>query len=374
MKFSKWISGLAASALLLSAVVVPSYAAESISLKLADAAALAIKNDTELASIEKKIAMAKTDLSMAKANASNYETKTWSSGAERQQNALKAYLLPLQKQHALDALERQKLSAEKQLNLEVTKYFQSIVKKQSDIEDKTNELKQLEANLNTKKSEFKLGKVTALDLKKLEVQKSETQKGLNTAKIDLELLYMDLNQTLGYDLAKRYSVVFDQNFGKASYTISDISALIKKNQESSDSILSQKAAIEEKDLEIKTLKNYGLSDVYNDASAQTDLRDKEVDLDKAIKSLAKTVAAIEFNIRNDYNSLLNLQSDIEMAKLDLASAKDDLALAQTKFGLGKITANELSTAKNAVSKYERSLSSLFIDYGVLVETFKKNYE
>lgn len=374
MRISKWMSGLAACALLVSSMSVPAFAAESVNLKLTEATDLAISSDTELASLEKKIAMAKTDLSMAKANVSNYETKTWSTGSERQQNALKAYLVPLQKQHALDALERQKISSQKQIKLNVTKSFQSIIKKQSDIEDKTNELKQLETTLANKKNEFKLGKVTALDIKKLEVQRSEAQKALSTAKIDLELLFMDLNQTLGYDLAKRYSVVFEDSFGKTSYSISDIAGLIKKNQESSDSIVSQKATIEEKDLEIKTLKNYGLSDVYNDASAQTDLRDKEFDLDKAKKSLAKAVAAVEFNIRNDYNSILNLQADIDLAKLDLASAKDDLALAQTKFSLGKITANDLNTAKNAVAKYERSLSSLYIDYGVLVETFKKNYE
>lgn len=374
MRISKWISGLAACALMVSSMSVSAFAAETSNLKLSEATEIAIKNDTELASIEKKIAMAQTDFNMAKANVSNYENKTWSNGSERQQNALKAYLLPLQKQHALETLERQKLSAQKQVRLDTAKSFQSILKKQSDIEDKTNELKLLDANLATKKTEFKLGKVTALDIKKLEVQRSEAQKALSTAKVDLELLYMDLNQSLGYDLAKRYTVVFEESFGKTSYSISDIASLIKKNQESSDSILAQKASIEEKDLEIKTLKNYGLSDVYNDSSAQTDLRDKEVDLDKAQKSLAKAVAAIEFTIRSDYNNLLNLQTDIDLAKLDLSSAKDDLSLAQTKFSLGKITTNDLNTAKNAVTKYERSLSSLYIDYGVMVETFKKNYE
>lgn len=373
MKIVKRLMALTLSMGLVASMFTGAYAAQAPATLTVDAAYdQYVKNNTDLVVLERKIIMAETELRMAKANVSFYETKTWSSGSERQANALKAYLTPVQKENALASLKRQQASSLKQIKIDVMSAFQGIIKKQSEISDKAMDLTQLEKDLVIKQSEFKLGKLTQLDLRKAETKRNEAQQNLKKANNDLEILFMNLNHLMGKELSLRYTVVLGQT-AVPEFKVADLAGLIKTNQETSDSVLSQKESIVEKDLEIKTLKTYGLSDVYNDASAQTDLRDKELELEKAKKNMIYYTSTVAFNIENDYSSLQDAYTDIKVLDIDLAAAKEDLKIAESRFKVGKITQNALDLAKDTVTKTERALELSKLNYSLTVETFKKNY-
>ena len=193
MKIVKRLMALTLSMGLVASMFTGAYAAQAPATLTVDAAYdQYVKNNTDLVVLERKIIMAETELRMAKANVNFYETKTWSSGSERQANALKAYLTPVQKENALASLKRQQASSLKQIKIDVMSAFQGIIKKQSEISDKALDLTQLEKDLVIKQSEFKLGKLTQLDLRKAETKRNEAQQNLKKANNDLEILFMNL--------------------------------------------------------------------------------------------------------------------------------------------------------------------------------------
>ena len=112
--------------------------------------------------------------------------------------------------------------------------------------------------------------------------------------------------------------------------------------------------------------DYTIGDLPDTADT---LEDKILNTDYSIRD---EKVAVEYKIRSDYNSILNLYDDITIKKMDCEKTQKLLEVAKVKYDIGNITfldyMKALTDVDNASEAYEQS----WLDYYTAVLNFK-NY-
>jgi len=170
-----------------------------------------------------------------------------------------------------------------------------------------------------------------------------------------------LAKTLGVDLNTKLILVeaLDLN---VSFEY-DIEFLAEQAKAEGSSVLEA-----EKDLEMKILEKQVVNKYtrYKSPENSEDYDQSIVDLEKALEEARVTE---EFNVRSDYNSILNAQLDLEIAKLKLIMAERVLEASQVKSDLGMIVYLDVVKSQNAVDSAELEILIKELNLYELVETF-----
>lgn len=333
----------------------------------------ALEQNSDLKLVKEKIKIAEKNLKTTLDNVDFYKKAEWSSGAQRQSNAKEAYLAPTQRENQLSGLNRDLASAKETLELKVLEEYYSIVKLKEDQKGKMGQLKVYAQELSNRQAEYKLGKVTALDVTKAETTVKEMTNTLSGLENDLIVAYLNLNSTMQENLDKSYTLTNelpkDQKF-----IVNDVTAAIKKDKTLNSTLLSSKERIVELEKEIEVVANYSSSHYKNDSSASTDTTELELSLKDAKFKVEMTDLQMGYQFKIDYNTLMNQYDQLSISQINVTIAEKSLAIAKAKLSAGTIgqvsyltVLNDLETSKNALSQKQ-------IDYHMALNKFKMTHK
>lgn len=342
-------------------------------LSIENAVATALEQNSNLKLSLEKIKSAERDLKLTLGNVDFYTKADWKSGAERQNNAKEAYLAPIQKLNQLNALNRELENAKTELKVKVLEEYYSVVKLKEEQKGKQAQLKTAVQDLSNRKAEFKLGKTTALEVTKAETTVKEFTNVLSGIENDLQIAFLNLNSTIEEDLENKYvlttGIPADQKIA-----INDIAAAVKTDKAMNLALLSSKEKVVELEKEIEVVTNYSASSIEKDSSANTDTSDLELALKDAKFKVQMTDLQIGYQLRIDYNNLLNQYDQLEIAKINVSLSEKSLAIAKVKLSVGTI--NQV-TYLNALTDLENSKNGLLqkqIDYHIALNKFKMTHK
>ena len=356
----KIISLLLISVLLLSAVV-PAFAEEIMTITLEEAIDLAKENSLVLKNFESNILIAERNLKSAMYQADIVKTDGVLSDSEYLENGKIKELYPAEKQRILDDLMVEKEESIKDIEVEVTTAYYSLYNEMLSLDEKRDNLEVQQLELGSKQQEFYLGLITHNTLLDLENNIAQMELANEKAEWSIEMAQMDLAKTLGVDLNTKLILVeaLDLN---VSFEY-DIEFLAEQAKAEGASVLEA-----EKDLEMKILEKQVVNKYtrYKSPENSEDYDQSIVDLEKALEEARVTE---EFNVRSDYNSILNAQLDLEIAKLKLIMAERVLEASQVKSDLGMIVYLDVVKSQNAVDSAELEILIKELNLYELVETF-----
>ncbi|MEN6348756.1 MAG: TolC family protein [Syntrophomonas sp.] len=106
-------------------------------------------------------------------------------------------------------------------------------------------------------------------------------------------------------------------------------------------------------------------------SASSSYRVQELDLLKTQLSAADTKEQARQSLRSTYNSIYQLEQQYNTRQQDLATAEDNLSIAQTKFNLGLVAKGDLLKAEMDLTSAQQSLKSLIYQHELLKISFDK---
>lgn len=344
----------------------------SVKLTMDKAIETGIQNSKDLLLLDKKISIAESDVRLANANVDFYKNKYYETAAERQSNAKKAYLLPVQKVNALEKLKRDKTEKLKSLKIEIIQKYNTLLKSEMALVNLNQSVVSVKKELDNKKVEYKLGKVTQLDVDKIEVKYEQAVLDVAKAEDSNQSLNMELNNVLGLPLMTNVEVVMS-DIKVVDFKVTSPSEVFKTYMTDQASIKSIETNINELELEIKVIKeNSGTSLAY-DNSANTEVDDLQTSLDQAKVDLVNKKITLEYDFNKQMRNLSNQLEDINIAKINLDIAQKDEQVSKAKYALGKTDALTFLQMGNATTNAKEAYTNAIIAYNQSVEEFKIEY-
>ncbi|MBI9014183.1 MAG: TolC family protein [Clostridiales bacterium] len=356
----KIISLLLISVLLLSAVV-PAFAEDTMTITLEEAIELAKKNSLVLKNFDSNILIAERNLKSAIYQADIVKTDGVISDSEYLENGKIKELYPAKQQRIVDDLLIEKEEAIKNIEIEVTNAYYSLYNEMLSLETQRDNLVVQQLELESKQQELSLGLITQNTVLDLENNIAQMELANDKAEWSIEMAQMDLAKTLGVDLNTKLILVEALDLS-VSFEY-DIEFLAEQSKTQGASVLEA-----EKDLEMKIFEKNVVNKYtrYKSPENSEDYDQSIVDLEKKLEDAKVTE---EFNVRSDYNSILNAQLDLEIAKLKLEVAERIFQTNLVKSDLGMIVYLDVVKSQNAVDSAELDVLKKELNLYDLVETF-----
>jgi len=361
------VSLLLIGVILLSAAI-PAFAEDTMGITLENAIELAMENSITLKNYDANILIAEREFKSAENRSDNVETKGIVSDSQYLDNGKTKDLYPAQKQRILDDFKMNKENEIQNLKIEVTSTYYSLYNEMLSLETSKDSIAVQKEELVSKQKEFELGLVTKNTISDLENSIAQAELNLKKAEWSIEMGHMDLAKTLGVDLNTRFLLA--DKLDLSAVIDYDVETLAIQAQTQGDAI--QKA---EKDLEMIVLEDkvIGRYTRYSNSDLNDGYDEKIVDSEKAVEDAKVTE---EIKIRSDYNSILNAQLDLEIAKLKLEIAERTLNTQQVKNNLGMViylevvkAENDVESAKLDIQLKELSLYKLVENYNHYIKDF-----
>ena len=338
-------------------------AAKNINLK--DAVDTATSTDTSIKLIDDKIKLAEDRYQEALTESKTVTPNSWDTDAEHIAAMKQQTLYPVQKQSDIDELKWEKDDAAKQLQLDITQLYNQILLKQKSMDLQVDAIRSAKDQYNSANSQVQAGVTTETTLLPLDIAIQEAETTLTTLQRDKDKLVMDLDKKLGLDISQPL-ILTDVAIPHDEFSVADIDKLVADVVPTAHSVtkLENDKTLDEKE--------YGILMGYSalkKPDGEEDLEDKILNLDYSIRD---EKVAVEYKIRSDYNSILNLYDDIAIKKMDCDKTQKLLDVAKVKYDIGNIDfldyMKALSDVNNASEAYEQS----WLDYYTAVLNFK-NY-
>lgn len=345
---------------------------EALKLDLNKAISTGLENNQDFKLIDKKISIAESDVRLANANVDFYKNKYYETGAERQANAKKAYLLPVQKLNALDKLKRDKTEKIKSVKSEIIEKYNALVKSEMSLASLKKTIEISKKELENKQMELKLGKVTQLDVDKIEVKYDQARLDVAKAEDSNKSIEMELNNTLGLPLMTDINITLPELTIK-DFKVQSPADIFKAYMVNQNSIKGLEANISELELEIKVIQeNSGTSLAY-DNSASTEVDDLKTTLNQTKVELKNKNITLEYDFYKQMRAISNQLEDVNIAKVNLDISLKDQQIAKAKYALGKVDSLTYLQINNSVSAAQEAYNNAIIAYNQAVELFKIEY-
>ena len=357
----KRIISLLLLCVLLVSAVVPAFAEDIMAITLEEAIELAKENSLVLKNFESNILIAERNLKSADYQSDIVNTNGVISDSEYLENGKTKELYPAQKQRILDDLLVEKEEAIKDIEIEVTSAYYSLYNELLSLETKKDNLDVQHQELESKQQELTLGLITQNTVFDLENNIAQMALSYQKSEWSIDMAQMDLAITLGVDLDTTFLLV-----EKLDLSVSlevDINTLSEQAILQGASVLKAEKDLEMKILEKKVVNKYTR---YKSPEGSEDYDKSIADLEKALEDARVNE---EVKIRSDYNSILNAQLDLEIAKLKLEIAERLLDANQVKNDLGMNVYLDVVKSQNAVESAELEILTKELNLYKLVENF-----
>lgn len=290
---------------------------------------------------------------------------------------MKDDIIPLRERYAIKELEWEREKTQDRVVTEsLNSYYKIMIhKKTIQVQEKT--IKRLGKLLEYKKAKIKAGTEAAVTLIDDETNLKSAQVKLQQLKNDEEKMMMELNMNIGTPVDKKLNLK-EVEVPYEIFEVKNIENVVEKMLSKYHTI---KAIEEEKDIDER---EKALNHVYDNADDKSetekamnpsrDYEENEAKLEDHIVELKYKLQDekkdIEGKIRIDYNSILNLQSDVEARKLDLEKAKTLLNTEKKKFEVGRSTQIQCDAAEENLLMAECQYNMAKLNHYIAVENFK----
>lgn len=270
-------------------------------------------------------------------------------------------LYPLQAQNQLDELKWERENEAKSLKVEATKLFYQYIFKQQEIDSQSKVIDKAQKEYDIAKKKVEVGDQNSLSLTQSENALSLAKQKLETLRVEKIGIQMKINSLLQRELTQAVEVKAEP-LSISEYKNNDLDSIITKKKESGHSVVKLQKANEEAKIQYY-IEGYaeGIS------SAREGLEYSMMDTENNIIS---EKAAIELKVKSDYNSILNLKDDIEIAKLTYDLNTKLHSISELKYDRGLISISDyLKTSgdkETALTNYNKAQ----LDYAVAVMNFK----
>ncbi|MBF8983734.1 TolC family protein [Lutibacter sp. B2] len=207
---------------------------------------------------------------------------------------------------------------------------------------------------------YELGVASELENKEAKRAWQDSKKGYDLTVTDLEKSYEVLNDLAGFDVKERYTLKDEISFEKIKDEDIDTHILGAINE--SPEIWSL-----EKD---KYLAELGVK-LYVFNAGNDPYKAKKIDVKTAGMDLSSKKQAYEKDLRNDYNSLKQLEDQYEKDIIAYEKAKDDLKTAQLQLEIGNIAPIQVKNVNLQLESTKKQLRERIISYNMLAMKYNK---
>lgn len=295
------------------------------------------------------------------------------------QKDMKKYIYPFKRQLEIKDLQWQRDQKQDEVVLASTKAYYDITLQNQMIELQQKKIERLTTLLEYKKEKIKLGTEAATSLIDDETNLKDAQIKLQQLKNDEEKLRMELNMKVGNPVDKKLNLK-NSEIPYEPFQVKNLEAVIENMLTKYYTINymeeEEKIAIKEKDIVEDYENANNASELERAANPAGDYKSKVENLEDQLIELKYKMddekKNIEAKVRMDYNTLLNLNDDVEVKKLDYEKAQTLLKTEKAKFDAGRSTKVQCDAAEESVLMALCEYNRAKLNYYVGVEKFK-NY-
>jgi hypothetical protein len=217
------------------------------------------------------------------------------------------------------------------------------------------ELEKLEITIKQSKLKLDLGLIKASDMDKLDSTKSQLTAQFNSVQRQLDTIMISIKKSLGIDNSKNITLIATNK----QYSKFDDSLIEERIMVTTQSSYDLEKA--KKDLDLTSLEYYIVT-TYSEGSSPLEADSLETSIEDKEHSLITSTYDREATLRNSYYSLKNLEDNIEIQRLNVKIANQNLLDVKTKVKLNKAIALDEMVATINLSKAENKLQSLINEY------------
>lgn len=316
-----------------------------------------IDNNLELKKLDQDI-----DLNQKKYDKAVDEKDTLEDDVIENNLRLKEYYVQ-EAQMNIDYAQWTKSEKQKDLLLQGEEDYWRLLLLNEEIALENNKISRLKNELSQIQKKVDLGQdvSSSITTASINIQNEESVlRGLQQQKEEKE---MDLNLLIRQGIATEI-VLKNQEVPDIDYT-KDIEEAIAQATDKSGEISKVKSEIALDELKGGIYEKYGYTKAHQDA--ELDIKN-----DKSIKELdlQGEITNVEYNLRSQYNTILNDKDGVEIAKLTLDNLNIDLNAASKRLEVGLTTRDAVEQLKEQVSFGELDLKKAKLDYYIAVQKLK----
>lgn len=240
----------------------------------------------------------------------------------------------------------------------IKKAFISILNSERDIALSKDALAISKKELVISETKVKMGLMTEQELSNQKVTYEKNVASLAKKEKELEEAYVSLNNIMGDDVDRRYTLVLEQEYEEIELAYDMDTAITGK--------ISRDLNIEQKKNAVKLAEEK--RNLY--IPGQSNLRTLENSLSSAQSSYKDAIKELGEKILACYNSAVALETEYENNLQELEVLKNKLEIVKTKYDLDLITELELQQAEYEVKVMESTIEGLIYDHMLLLDQFE----
>lgn len=336
--------------------------------------ALAIENSNALETIDSRILIAERNLRSAEHRSDVVNTSSVVSDSQYLENGLTKDYEPSVKKRELEDLKDQKRDLLKDFEIEVIKKVNDFNNKLKEISFYEEKLSTSKQQLENKKAEFEVGRITKNDLYEYEILVEDSQLELANAKRAYQKALITINKLIGYPLNTEVVLINPPDLAVEALDY-DLDLIVEKAMENSPEAVNAYHDLQLKELQWSVVRRFSR---YSKPENFQDIEEEVEDYKEAYED-AKITGAV--NAWSDYLNLLTDKDNYEISKMDYELAAKKLEVAETKYELGMITYLEYRQAQDTLKAAENDMKDLKLtlytnklDFDYYLEKLEWEYE
>lgn len=315
--------------------------------------------------LEKRIELAENELKSAEFDAEDVYIARYMDEEERLNLTFQENLTPLEKEFAIEKLERQRDDLIVDLENQAYDLYHQIKATEFQLATEKEFLSTAERELSNAKLRLEKGLITQLDYDQLDLALSQRQQSISALENQLENQLYSFKQLINYDLITKVTlaspidtkpVVIDYDLEKIEeYKLDGITEIVNLERE-----------LELLEYKVELI----LDEADDDADLYDDTQDEIIDAEEALLDAERSA---RFDLYTEYNNLLNAKNTSEINKMTFDYDKRLFASEKLKYDLGMITYVELQATHNdLVSDYLAYIESR-VDLMTKMRDFESKY-
>lgn len=252
-------------------------------------------------------------------------------------------------------------ATESQIKLAAQKAYYDLLDAQADLALKEQSLKRAQTQLKVAKAAFDVGTRAKTDVLQAEAGVAGAQAALAAAQTNLEVARLKLNELIGEELNKNWTLTSKQDeIKKSELTLEEATELALKQRAE---VVQKQEEIKVAELDVELIDKYLSLSTYQGQMARNNV-------EKAKLALEETKRSITVEVAEAYYRLQSAESAIEAYKKAQEAAAEGYRLTNLRFENGLATTLEVIQAEEELSERENQYRQALHNYNLAVVSFE----
>lgn len=252
-------------------------------------------------------------------------------------------------------------ATESQIKLAAQKAYYDLLDAQADLALKEQSLKRAQTQLKVAKAAFDVGTRAKTDVLQAEAGVAGAQAALAAAQTNLEVARLKLNELIGEELNKNWTLTSKQDeIKKSELTLGEATELALKQRAE---VVQKQEEIKVAELDVELIDKYLSLSTYQGQMARNNV-------EKAKLALEETKRSITVEVAEAYYRLQSAESAIEAYKKAQEAAAEGYRLTNLRFENGLATTLEVIQAEEELSERENQYRQALHNYNLAVVSFE----